>query len=1348
MPKKVIPALLLSFLPLISFAEKEQEIYAYDKAGNVGANPISPGSGNLQREVLDLETFGNSPVEFKRLYRSRNRNYGAKAWELGAANTWQHNWAWELRDIDYKENGFHNLRLNTPEGETIDFKATDDTGMIRAPGLSRGDRLYQWKPAGELKNGHTLATPEGWEYYFERRAHPNYALVGVRDPQGQMWELEYDEQNRLVRIQNRFGRFINLERQEVNGEERITQIESSDGREVNYNYNTFSNATVNTTVLTSVNYPGGEQANYNYVGGTSLTEGRPLLESADDPMVEGAGSRIRWVYNYQPQFGAGRQYMVVGMAQQERNLLTDDVIVSFPFGAGNESWVEEGDGTGTYRKFFNGKLVEKVDGEGRSEQISYSHGGHGFISKRLYANGAEINYQRDAQGRVIQQRDAYGSRHYTYNANGFLLTSTDELGRILTIERNAEDLPTQKTYPDGTAESWTYNSDNQILTHTSRNGAVTSYTYYNGEAGGQFGDLKTITDALGNITTYTHNAAGNLLTETDALNRITTYSYNNRGKLLSVIYPDGSQISKAYDTYGNVIQKQNELGFITSYTYDEYNRLVTITDPEGAKTLYQYGKVPDCSSCSGVQTISKIMEPGDREIHYFYDKSGNRTQQILGANTAEAAITSYKYDSVNNLIGTTDPKGNTTSQTYDLTHKLLTRTDPLGHITSYTYDLAGNLTTETRANGTITTYAYDTMDRLITMTDANNEVTQMTYDNADNLINLTDAKNNTYTYAYDLFNRRTSLTYPDNSQESWTYNQVGSLQTYTARNGATRTCTYDLRDRELTCDWSDATADVTKTYDAAGRLTNLDNPNSQLNYSYDNANRLLSESQAINGLPAAYTIQYSYQPNGNLQNVTYPNGTIASYTYTARNQIEQILNNGLLTVTYQYDLSGNRTQKALANTITTAYSYDPANQPTQLNHQTLGQFDYGYNAVGNRTYQKRDNALGDTYQYDSIGQLTDIEYDAENVDTQSTNAQHNAQYTYDPVGNRTQAYQPLETYYNLNNLNQYTEIEDPAQIASYQYDLNGNLTSITSDADLLASYHYDSQNRLLSVSNATAQITFTYDARNRCTSRTLNGTTTYYLYEGWNLIEERDVAGSELTSYLYGVTIDEILTKTDSTNTIYYHHDALGNVTHLSDNTGRLLEKYRYDAYGRVTFYGSTNQPLTASSYGNRFLFTGREWIQEAGLYDYRNRIYSPSLGRFLQTDPIGFGAGDVNLYRYVENNPINSTDSLGLQGGPGSATTGNYIVGGAIGAYNFLKFKLSGGNKKRPDYDKKVHCVTSCQITKATNKQTAENLGNLKERMPGPGQNDAADQQANKDGRECAGDPSGCECCCEKKGH
>jgi RHS repeat-associated protein len=190
---------------------------------------------------------------------------------------------------------------------------------------------------------------------------------------------------------------------------------------------------------------------------------------------------------------------------------------------------------------------------------------------------------------------------------------------------------------------------------------------------------------------------------------------------------------------------------------------------------------------------------------------------------------------------------------------------------------------------------------------------------------------------------------------------------------------------------------------------------------------------------------------------------------------------------------------------------------------------------------------------------------------------------------------------------------------------------------------YDAQNRVLGVSSPGNAVTFAYDTRNRQVSRTVNGVTTFFIWDGWDLIEERDAAGVLVQRYVHGARKDELLSKTDSAGTVYYHQDVLGSVTALTDALGQPKETYRYDIYGAVGIWDvASGVPLATSALGNRFLYTGREWIAEAGLYDYRNRAYLPELGRFLQTDPILFLAGDMNLYRYVENDPVDWLDPYG----------------------------------------------------------------------------------------------------------
>jgi RHS repeat-associated protein len=171
-------------------------------------------------------------------------------------------------------------------------------------------------------------------------------------------------------------------------------------------------------------------------------------------------------------------------------------------------------------------------------------------------------------------------------------------------------------------------------------------------------------------------------------------------------------------------------------------------------------------------------------------------------------------------------------------------------------------------------------------------------------------------------------------------------------------------------------------------------------------------------------------------------------------------------------------------------------------------------------------------------------------------------------------------------------------------------------------------------------------------THTANGITTYSMWDGWDLVQEYHMSGNtvvEDASYLYGVTG---LVKNLKTNN-YYYQDGSGSTSHLANSTGTLLEWYRYDLQGTPIFYDASNNQRTASNYSVRHLFTGQQWYQEIGLYDLRNRFYSPDIGRLLQPDPIGFNGDPTNLYRYVGNNPVTNSDP-----------TGEYAVYKANGGY------------------------------------------------------------------------------------
>ncbi|MDD5200723.1 MAG: RHS repeat-associated core domain-containing protein [Terrimicrobiaceae bacterium] len=253
---------------------------------------------------------------------------------------------------------------------------------------------------------------------------------------------------------------------------------------------------------------------------------------------------------------------------------------------------------------------------------------------------------------------------------------------------------------------------------------------------------------------------------------------------------------------------------------------------------------------------------------------------------------------------------------------------------------------------------------------------------------------------------------------------------------------------------------------------------------------------------------------------------------------------------------------------------------------------------------------------------------------------------YDAAGNRSsQTIGATTTSYTVNDLNQYTQ----AGGCNPTYDGCGNMNLYNPDGNDDWDLTYSPFGQLIGAESPDFQISYAYDAfGNRAYEKSNGVYSRKLLHVGSQLLdcyETPSGGGSAITkSYVYGPGIDHPICEItgNAATTKYLLQDANANVVALISAAGAVTERYTYDAWGKPTVHDAS-WTVQSSAPQSRFLFTGRDYDVETGLYHYRSRAYSPKIGRFLQPDTIDFNGGDLNIYSYVANNPVHWIDPLGL---------------------------------------------------------------------------------------------------------
>jgi RHS repeat-associated protein len=957
----------------------------------------------------------------------------------------------------------------------------------------------------------------------------------------------------------------------------------------------------------------------------------------------------------------------------------------------------------------NGFISEKTDGNNNTGKQEVN--ALGLVEKVTLpaVNGSmaeySLHYNSDKKTSSIERpvglytdgviTDSFIRDEFERDVLGYLvglnLSSNTAASRVLGFSNNFRGFAMETLQPDGSILARAYDERGLVLTQ----------------------ELKGA-DGTAISSSRTYNRVGKLTYETNESGQRTAYEYDGFSRLSKVTRPNGTIITYTWGS-NDLLQSEEITGddgsgavvslAYKSYTYDEKKRKIT-------ETVKMF--------------VDSISVPVDVTTTFYY----NSLDRIEKGMNNRGGITRFQYDGAGRIVLTIDAMGNETHYTYDANGNQVQidnyHLEPGGTVTiltkNFEYDERNRRTAFVEPDGAKISAEYDDRDLLCKLTDQDNMIKEMSYDSfrtklaeiidpgglnitrswtSDNMSRITaftDPLGEISTYAFDSVGRNYKTDFPNGFSCTRIFNSNNQVSKEQLASGAEFEYEYDTVSRIVKIRNTVVPVTLIQVddhefeYDGLDRVLNAKLGVESVVRSYDSLGRLLTETMNGNTMSGSYddaagTVQKIW-PDGRTEKLSHDlNGVLTKIEETVHGTLGS--GNAIIS-TFKPSGPGFAGETGYGGGTTVTNSYDERKRIIGIAARNTAGLDESVQYCYNTSNLRQVEAIGGSntrnsyFEFDKKYRLLNG-YDAftVSVPVAGTQASHDAAIVSVQAAAAAATHTERFTYDDADARISYAETGSPAKNYTYlpghraQNDGTNAYTHLTDgmlQSDGVLDYESDALGRIIKISSGGTVITeISYDAFGRPSGIKENGRPDKSFNYLGAFVEQENESGTAVRHISTQPVTGTPLAYHSAGATYYPLFDARYNMIALMDDTGVLLETYRYQCFGQPFVFDNTGAAVSSSAYGLQPVFGGLRYLSAAGLFLSRRRLMNPVNGAFLSADPKGYDDAS-SLYAYAAQDPVNNIDP---NGEIVPLIIAAFVIGGAVAGLGYSIYDASNNPEK-----------------------------------------------------------------------